>query len=539
MADARRVLVFSPYASWRYHTALEATWGHALRLRGADVRFVTCDGLSRTCDVYRANLNPRGPLSCLECQSSVAGQLFAYGTPYRWLSGWLPPEVPERAEAWAAGLAREDLLEARWNDLPVGEWARTSAYSQHRTAVLDLEHPRVEAMLRELLVGTVCFAEALESLFRSWRPDLLLTLNGRFFAHWTAIEIARQHGVRFVTHERGLRRDSVRFGEGARTHDLEPLRRLWELWKDVPSSAAELEEVGALLEERRQGKNYSRLSFSPPAQEAHALRQALGLDERPLCVVFSSSDDETAAFEERRRGAFPRSRDFLPAVLELAERASDLQFVVRIHPNVQKAETGTNQGALQHALEMRARAPRNLRVVLPKEDVSSYTLVDLASLGIVYGSTIGLEMAVGGKPVLCAAQATYSHTGCVLPLEAPGDLEPLVREGLRRGVDRETARLALRWALRYFRASSIPFDLVREQPNYQASLAFRGLDELRSGRHATLDAVAAFLLGQRADVLDPPSAAERARTQADEDAWLARLDEADAADTLDDVAARA
>ena len=58
-----RVLFFSPYSAWKYHTALEVTWAHALKLRGMDVKFVLCNGLSGTCDVYRENLNPRGKLT--------------------------------------------------------------------------------------------------------------------------------------------------------------------------------------------------------------------------------------------------------------------------------------------------------------------------------------------------------------------------------------------------------------------------------------------------------------------------------------------
>lgn len=526
-APAPRVLFFSPYAAWRYHTALEATWGHALRLRGADVRFVTCDGLSGACDVYRPDINPRDALSCAECQARCASQLSELATPFTWLGSYVPHAVRERAALWARALPREALLDARWNELPVGEWARASACTHFRSAELELLHPRVDAAVRAFLAGTVLFAEGIDVLLDELRPDVLVLLNGRFFAHWAAIELARRRGLRFVTHERGFRRDTVRFAAGARTHELEPMRASWEAWKDVPLDEAELEEIGSVLADRRAGRNASRLSFSPPPQDPDALRSFLHLDGRPLVAAFGSSDDETAAFEDRRRGAFPRSRDFFPAVAELARARPDVQFVLRVHPNVHKQESGLNRAALRQAVELRGALPRNARMVLPREEVSSYTLMDLADVGLVQGSTVGLEMAALGKPVLCAAHTTYSHAGCTTPLERPEDLPDALDAALRPGARdagraRETARRALRWGLRYFRAFSIPFDLVREEPDHGARIAYSDLRSLERGAHATLDRIADFLLGRTADVLPPPSDAERARGTAAEDLYLAR-----------------
>lgn len=517
-----RVLFFSPYAAWKYHTALEVTWAHALALRGADVHFVLCNGLSRACDVYRENLNPRTPISCLQCQASCAEQFLRYSMPYEWLGTYLPRSVRAEGEEWVASIPADRLLEAEWRGMPVGRWAATSSFGQFRVSELRTEEERIERIVRDFLLGTVLFTEASDVLLTELRPDTLLLLNGRFFGHWAAVELAKRQGVRFVSHERGLRTDSVRFAEGARTHELESLRGIWSRWRDVALDAQELEEITEVLEERRQGVNFSRLSFSPPVQDCGRVRAALGLDERPLVVAFNSSDDETAAFPERCAGAYPHSSDFLPAVLELARSRPQVQFVIRIHPNIQKAEAGTNQDALRHAQEVRDRAPENVSVVLPADDISSYTLIDLAPVGIVYASTIGLEMAALGKPVLCAAQATYSHTGCVRQLDDPAQLAPFVAQALERGVERESARLALRWAHRYFRECSIPFGLVHQEPHDQASLAFSRTEELQVGRSPILDRICRFLVGQEATVLPDPSPAERERSSDEEDGFLDR-----------------
>lgn len=507
-----RVLFFSAYASWGYHTALEATWAHALKLRGAEVQFVACDGLSQTCDVYRDNLNPRDEMSCVKCQASTAGVFAGLSMPYDWLGTYLPLGTREKATAWTETLADEELLEARWRDMDVGKWAATSAHNQFRSAELNFSDPKIVKIVRDLLVGTVVILEAMNVLLDTHRPDTLVLLNGRFFAHWTAIEIAKQKGIRFITHERGFHSDTIRFSENSRTHELDGMRELWDEWKDVPLLPDEVADVAEILENRRMGLNFSRLSFSPTPQTLDSVRQVLDLDSRPIVAIFTSSDDETAAFPERRRGAFPNSADFLPAVLELARHRPAVQFVIRIHPNTQKREAGTNEDALRHAEDIREQAPENVCVVMPLDDISSYTLADLADVGIVYASTIGLEMAVTGKPVLCMAQATYSHTGAAQQIAEPAQLGPALDRSLASGIDIEQVRTAMRWTYRYFREYSIPFELVRQpQINGPASLSYRNVAELAPGRSKILDSVCHFLAGESNSVLAGVEAAERQR----------------------------
>jgi hypothetical protein len=55
--------------------------------------------------------------------------------------------------------------------------------------------------------------------------------------------------------------------------------------------------------------------------------------------------------------------------------------------------------------------PENIHIIGPREEINSYDLVDLASLGLVYTTTIGLEMALKGIPVVVAGQTHYRNRG--------------------------------------------------------------------------------------------------------------------------------
>ncbi len=517
-----KFLFFSPYASWKYHTALEATWAHGLRQRGAEAQFVLCDELLPACDIHRLTVNPRGLLSCRRCKQRAAQQLESYEAPHAWLGSWLPPRARREVASWVKQLDSGDLLQAHWKGRPVGRWASTSVYYQLRTSIIDPLDPSQAKLLRQHLQGIVLVFEALTVLYREVQPDTVVMLNGRFFTHWAAFELARERGIRVVTHERGLNKNTVRLAENHRTHELAPMHALWEAWKDVPLDASGLASVQRVLRNRALGIDYSVRAFSPPLEPRGAtvpLRQQLGLDSRPLVAVFTSSDDETAAFSDRCQGAFPNATDFLPATLELARGMPQVQFVVRIHPNVQ-SKLGTNQAQLKEALAARRAAPENLRVVLPDEPLSSYALVEEAEVGVVYATTLGLEMACNGQQVLCMAQSTYRHVGCTRNLERPEEYREELLRALHAGKDTEVARRALRWSRVYFQHFAMPFPLVEELPGFEARPTYANLETLRPGVDPGLDEIVGRLLGER-PMIPQPTPARRCSSPLEEDRFLA------------------
>ncbi len=526
----QHILIFAPFAALNYHTHLEVSWAHALRVRGHRVTFLTCDGLFDACDMFTRlqnsgligdSLDPRHAGACRVCEMLVLKLYKRLHNPTRWLGDYLPAGEREEVEEWCGTIQDADLPNARWRDQPVGLWFRSSLISQYRSAVLQRRDVRRMMVARRLLSATALASEAVDRALADLQPDSVLLLNGRFFAHHAMIERCKQRGIRFLTHERGLRRDTIRFSENEQTHQLRSNRETWAEWADVPLSRAELEATHQALLDRQHKRRQSWLTFSPAPQEVSAVRAHCRLDERPVVAVFTSSPDEIAAFPERRRGAFPGPGELLAALRHHATAHPELMWVIRIHPNI-NTDRGTNHEVLADAHALRGAGLENLRVVMPREDVSSYTLADIASVGVVSGSTIGLEMACAGQPVARTGGATYAHTSCSEFVDRPEVFWPTIAALLERGRSIETARVAYRWAHRYFLRICMDYPLVTEEPQHMGQLRFGNTDELLPGRHATLDRICSFIVDE-APLLPPPDAEMRARPEAVETTFLREM----------------
>jgi hypothetical protein len=258
-------------------------------------------------------------------------------------------------------------------------------------------------------------------------------------------------------------------------------------------------------------------------QPVDEVRAALGLRaDRPVWALFTSSDDEVSG-EADWASPFPSQRDWVARTIEYARRNPQIDLVIRVHPNTgSKRSTGANRKQLQ---EMRALAqdlPANVRMIDPEDEISSYSLMDIAAVGLVWVSTVGLEMACKGKSVVVAAGNQVHGTSFVTTILDPATYEETLDTQLALEPDAASAevrRLALRFAYGAFFRIGIDFPLVRMTTPRDSELAYDTIDALQPGRDAGLDRCVRIVL-EGEPVYLPPTDADRARTTEAEDAFL-------------------
>jgi hypothetical protein len=140
----------------------------------------------------------------------------------------------------------------------------------------------------------------------------------------------------------------------------------------------------------------------------------------------------------------------------------DQQLVIRIHPAEIKVYWQTT---LQKAGDFIAKAhpdlPPNVKVIGPENGISSYALMDLADAGLVYSSSVGIEMACLGKPVVSAANSNYLGMGFTSDASDPEEWTRLV-DGTDFAADPARADLARRFAYMSYFQYMIPFPQAHE-----------------------------------------------------------------------------
>jgi hypothetical protein len=229
--------------------------------------------------------------------------------------------------------------------------------------------------------------------------------------------VARHLGIPVVTYEFGEQRDRIWLAR-----DAEVMRQdtydLWQMRQDEPLTEVQWMQIRSLFSSRQNAslwENFSRRWQGTPSQGGEKVRQDLGLDSRPVVLLAANviGDSLTLGrqvFTKNMTGWLERT------VSDFVHR-TDAQLVVRIHPGERYTQGPSVADVLHGALE---DIPEHIHLVAADDPVNTYDLVEIADLGLVYTTTVGLEMAMSGVPVIVIGQTHYRGKGFTLD---PGSWE--------------------------------------------------------------------------------------------------------------------
>jgi hypothetical protein len=439
--------------------------------------------------------------ACLFCQARVATRLAGWGMPFRWLSQWLVQDDRRAAARWVQQLRPADYPAALFQSWPIGKWMKSSVHKHFRHNVLDLSDPTVASVYGSYLYSGVIAALALNRIFEEERPSVQLLFNGRMGPTRIALELAKLHGVRTICEERAYPIGRMMLFENTNCLDFSAFAALWDQWQAIPMVADECEETADFFSGRWLGKSPDITVFSSKLNASAQILSDLGLDSgRPTLALFTSSLDEATDLEPINE-PFQNQYDWIDETIKYVAANPGIQLVIRVHPNAGSTRSfGANAQDLAYFEALPHRLPPNAKLIPSASKVSSYDLAAAAIGGLVWRSTIGLEMAAMGRHVIRAAHGPMAFANIIDGPSTP----QLYSESLKRLLSRTskfdlgTAIQAWRFAYAFYFRWSKPFPLVRQPNWYTGELGYNSAADLGPGRDAALDDICDVFLSRRA-----------------------------------------
>jgi hypothetical protein len=301
------------------------------------------------------------------------------------------------------------------------------------------------------------------------RPDVAIIPNGTVQELGVAYRIARFLRIPTVTYEFGDQRQRIWLA-----HNAEVMRQetdgLWEARQNVPLSDSELEQLKCLFTSRQHAslwENFARRWQDTPPQGGGKIRQDLGLDERPVVLLATNVLGDSLTLG---RQIFSKTMaDWISRTVQYFAGREDVQLVVRVHPG----EVLTHGISMVDVVKgLLPRLPAHIHLVGPREKLNTYDLVEIADLGLVYTTTVGLEMAMSGKPVLVAGKTHYRNRGFTIDPDSWvayfKQLGQILEKPGQYRLAREQVEQAWQYAYRFFFEFPQPFPwhLVRMWEDY-------------------------------------------------------------------------
>jgi hypothetical protein len=390
-------------ADFTYNNAFHilAAWG--LRLKGVPVIHFVCQRGMSLCVMGTHIQNPTVSPPCNDCIRH-ANAMYKGATVHRFgfesnpslcdqLAGLTVPEL--MAFEYIHGVGGID------SPIPLGALVTPGLrWILRRHHLVDGDPIRY--LYRAYIQSAWNVAVEFNAFVVKGEPQAVVVFNGQFFPEAIAAWIARQHGIRVVTHEVGLQPFSGFFTDGEAT--AYPIH-IPEEFKLDPVQNLRLD---AYLEKRFQGQfSMAGVRFWPEMRklDSEFLQKAAGFKQ--IVPVFTNVIFDTS--QPHANTVFPEMFAWLETVLDLARNHPGTLFVIRAHPDEIRPGKESQETVEQWVTEQHATDLPNIVFVGPTDYFSSYELIQRAKFVMVYNSTIGLEAVLMGIPVLCAGKARFTQ----------------------------------------------------------------------------------------------------------------------------------
>jgi len=234
---------------------------------------------------------------------------------------------------------------------------------------------------------------------------------------------------------------------------------LWAARGDTPLTEKQREEIAALEDARSSAKKYgkgTRFWQEVASMGGAALRQELGLDERPVALLATNVLGDSLTLG---RNVFAESNaEWITKTVQYFAKREDVQLVIRIHPGERLMKGPSMIGVIEQALP---QTPDHIRVIGPEEKINTYDCMELAGLGLAYTTTVGMEMAMRAVPVIVAGRTHYRGRGFTFD---PGSwneyfatLDRLLADLPAHRLTQEQVETAWNYAYRFFFDFPFPF----------------------------------------------------------------------------------
>ena len=242
-------------------------------------------------------------------------------------------------------------------------------------------------------------------------PDVALIPNGLVSELAVAYQAAKDLGLKTITYEFNDQREQIWIAQ----NDIVMYQNTDAMWAargSQPLTDAQRQAIAEFEDARSHARKYGKgtrfwQDVTPVGSEE--LRRTLNLDARPIVLLATNVLGDSLTLG---RHVFAGSMaEWIEKTVRYFAGRTDVQLVVRVHPGERLMKGPSIMGVIERALP---ECPEHIHVVGPLEKVNTYDLMEIASLGLAYTTTVGMEMAMRRVAVVVAGNTHYRGRGFTL-----------------------------------------------------------------------------------------------------------------------------
>ncbi|WP_439026674.1 capsular polysaccharide export protein, LipB/KpsS family [Haloarchaeobius sp. DT45] len=363
---------------------------HAFRVRGYRPIILYCTGELDLC--HRKSSTWNDDSICTVCTHFGETLLEEFGLDAYSLADYYDPERVPNVDSF------EDLRSVTYEGVDVSEFALSSLrkhLKRHHIEITGKHREQYVKFLRSALRLVQC-----SNLFYDGvDPDVVIAHDDKYIYGGIPLRVALNRGLIAYSHGYGWRDQALIVGRVTESESFAHYPETDSVNErlSTPLSSAEADKIESIIDGRRSGENV-RYQYSN-----YNANSVASVGDKTTIAMFTNLIWDASL--EAKDSPFPAVFDWISKTIETVAEQTDIHLVIKTHPA--EAKFGTNERVDEWIQNNHGPLPEQVTLLAPDADVDTYKLIGGIDVGVVYNSTVGMEMAYEGVPVIVGGDTHY------------------------------------------------------------------------------------------------------------------------------------
>jgi hypothetical protein len=444
---------------------------HAFKTRGYRPIVPVCHDMLPMCLVKSGPNRPDSVRACAICNHETNAWMDAFGLEKVSMDDLLPDGYQPPTEF-------DDLKSATHRGVDISKYAHSTVRKFLRKHRIDHSDEWERELLRRFTLAGAKLVDVTNGAIDTYDIKAAVAHHSNYNTGGVLLAAAGTRDVPSVSvgphlnHRTGI----LGFGNVKNRNSRPPFANRKEVRERLkrPLTDSQHERIDDYMKGRRSGQ-----AIPDNKHWAGGSHSSLSLpDDATTLGLFSN-----IVWDDSQQGShivFNNTFSWVLSTIEAVDDNEDLHLVIKPHPA--GASRPTKDEVEAWVSENVDPLPDNVTLLEPGTDVDPYELMRDIDAGIVYNSTLGLEMAYEGIPVIVAGEAHYRGHGFAIEPETTTEYVNVLQNIDEYELTDRQQRLARRYAHFFF------FEKMIEVPLYKDE----GAEELKPITHEDLRDSAAF-----------------------------------------------
>lgn len=298
-----------------------------------------------------------------------------------------------------------ECINYEFEGVPIGKFARKSVLRYFLTGSLT-ESDEILGIFKKFITAGLRYSVAFNKVLND-RPGIeyIILNNGSLVFEAIARSICVQRGITYMTYETYIGNNSLIYKKNGPVMDLNWEDEYKSFIKNFTLDDTVKLKVDGFFNDLKQGVGmYAILN------KEHRDDKLAGV-ERYACL-FTNLNYDTAVID--KNFLFESMEKWIISVIDFWKKSNpDVTLVIRVHPGELKLVTASKE-FLGDWIRKACGNDEKILVFDADELINSYELIKGMEYGLIYSSTIGLEIARAGKPCLVAGLPWFRDKSFVI-----------------------------------------------------------------------------------------------------------------------------